>query len=398
MKRIGTTSRHGVVTAICAAIALASAASGCSGDSNAGSDSGTFKIGLVDSSAGPYASSSADFVAGVKYAVEEINGDGGINGHQIELVQGDLQGDPANGSTLVPKLLDQDIVAMLGPATSGEAEIAFAISNKFKVPSISAAGREGVLEGARPFGWTLTQPDSEVTPEVLGHYIAEEGVQTAAIIGDSVNTTTAAQVPAFHELFDNTGVKVVEEQEFSSGDSSFAAQVTAIKAAKPDVIALAAGPDDAGRIATEIRSQGLTVPLLGTAGLQSAAATYIAAGGDATEGTVTASEYDADAAEDPQASLQAQARKDLGLDAVPWNIATGYDAVNLVAMILEEQEIDPTDDVNESREAINEGLTDLGDYEGMSGPLSFSEGGYAQRMHFLTIIEDGAFKIKQTVS
>ena len=253
------------------------------------------------------------------------------------------------------------------------------------------------LEAARPFGWSLAQADVEVTTPVLAKAIADNGFKTAAIIGDSVNATTA-QVPMFEGLFAQTGVDLVEKQEFSTGDSSFASQVTAIKAADPDAIALAAGPDDAGRIATEIRSQGITVPLLGSSGLQSGGAAYIAAGGDSTEGTLSAAQYDAANTETPAADLLATAQDDTDLEEIPLNFAYGFDAMNMVAQIIEDEGIEPGDDIAGSRKTINEGLESLGEYQGMAGTTSFADGGTGIRPHLLAVVEKGVFVMKEEVN
>ena len=85
-------------------------------------------------------------------------------------------------------------------------------------------------------------------------------------------------------MFSKTGVTVSTTVTFKSGDSSFASQITSVVGAAPDVLAMAAGPDDAGRIAKEARSQNLRSVLLGTGALQSGGAAYVAAGGEATEG------------------------------------------------------------------------------------------------------------------
>lgn len=396
MKRVRSAQR--AVLVVSAALVLTTGVGACSSDESGDSGSATYKIGLITSSAGAFATASGELADGVKYAVKQINDAGGIDGHEIELVQGDLQGDPANSSTVVPKVAGGDIVAMAGPVTSGEVEIAFALANKLGIPSLTTAARPGVLEGARPFGWSFTQVETEITPPVLTKYLTDEGFKTGAIIGDSVTATTAAQVPLFKSLLKDTGIKLVSAQEFSAGDASFASQATAIKAAKPDVVMLAAGPDDAGRIAAELRSQGVEAQLVGGPALQASAATYIAAGGKATEGTVTPAQYDDKATTEPQAGLLAQTMKDLDLDAVPYNVAAGFDAVNLIAKMIEEAEVKPSDDVESARKAINEGLTGLDEYEGMTGTFSFSEGGVAQRSHFLAKVENGTFVITGTVN
>lgn len=373
---------------------------GDSAATEADADSGaTYKIALLNSSGGAFAAGNQGAVDGAQFAVERINAEGGINGHEIELITGDLQGEPGNAATMIPRLADQNVIAIVGPAASGEVEAGYTLANGIGIPGISpGAARPGVVESARPYGWTMAQPDTETTTPVLTQVIADGGYERGAIIGDRVNPATAQQLPLLTQLFEDTGVELVANQEFSSGDSSFASQVTAIGASNPDVIALAAGPEDAGRIAREIRSQGLDIQLIGTAGLQSGGPSYVAAGGEDTEGTIAAAQYDADNEDEPAAGLLQEARDEKGFDEVGLNFAYGFDAIGMIAQIIEEKGISPDADPAEARDAINEGIQSLEGYEGMAGVTSFREDGTGNRPSLLSVVREGHFVVEGEVS
>ncbi|WP_219415302.1 ABC transporter substrate-binding protein [Pseudonocardia nigra] len=356
MIRAGST---GPAIAGLAVAALALAACGAESAGEGGGESGgAYPIGLVTSSAGPFANNSDTMQAGAEYAVQLINDAGGINGSPIELITVDGQNDPTNLATLIPELAAQDgVYAIIGPVDSAGCEIACATANQLQVPIISpGAARPGVLANSRPYGFTLAQPDAANSIPVLTRIIEEQGVQTAAIITDEANATTKAQADLFTQVFEQTGVEVVERQTFTSGDSSFASQITAINAANPDVLALAAGPDDAGRIAREARSQGMDALFLGTDALQSGGAAYVAAGGEATEGTLAAAQYDPHSQNPEALKLLEQAQADTGMAEIPLNFAYAFDAVNMVADIIEQQDLPPgSEDIQQSRMAIQEG-------------------------------------------
>lgn len=50
------------------------------------------KIGLVETLSGPQASTGLMFKAATRYAIDQINADGGWNGEQVQLVEYDNQG------------------------------------------------------------------------------------------------------------------------------------------------------------------------------------------------------------------------------------------------------------------------------------------------------------------
>ncbi|GLY88863.1 ABC transporter substrate-binding protein [Actinoallomurus iriomotensis] len=386
-RRIGVLALSGLMP-----LTLALAACGSGGTS--GSD--TYKIGLIDNSGGAFASNNKTAIAGAEYAVKQINDAGGINGKKVQITSTvDDQGEVKNGTTLVPKLAQQNVMAIVGPVDSGATEIAYAIAKQLKIPAVSpGAGRPGVMDSSRPFGFTLAEADADVSTPALEQIVKDQGIKTAAIIGDNVTATTKTQIPLFEGVFKNTGVQIVSRTSFKTGDSSFASQVTQMASAKPDVIALAAGPDDAGRIAREIKSQGLHVKLLGTSALQSGGAAYVKAGGDATDGTFSAAQYDPTNPDEPAKGLLAGAQKASGQAEIPLNYAYAYDAVNMIVQVIKEKGIKPGDNVATARAAIQKGLAALKTYDGMAGKTTFKQDGTGDRPTLVAVLKNGEFQIQ----
>ena len=387
------TRMTGLIAAAVASLVLTACGSSDSGGGS--TDATTYKLGVIDNSGGAFASNNKTAVAGVNYAVKLINDAGGINGHQVEVIVVDTQGEPKNATTQVPNLVEQGAVAIVGPVDSGTTEIAYATAKSLSIPGISpGAGRPGVLESSRPWGFSLAETDIDVSTPVLVDISKTKGYKTAAIIGDDVTATTVTQIPLFQGVFDQAGVSVVANASFKTGDSSFASQITQIAAAKPDVLALAAGPADAGRIAREVRSQGLTFDLMGTSSLQSGGAAYFEAGGDATEGTLSAAQYDPTNPEQPAKDLLAAAQTAENLPEIPLNYAYAFDAVNMIAQVIKEKNIQPGDDLAASRQSLQAGIQAITSFNGMAGETTFKENGTGDRPSLEAIMQGGQFRIQ----
>ncbi|MET0715351.1 MAG: ABC transporter substrate-binding protein, partial [Mycetocola sp.] len=84
-----------------------------------------------------------------------------------------------------------------------------------------------------------TAPSDVLQGEVLGNLIAEDGNETLGILylNDSYGTGLAGFVK---ENFEAAGGEVVEEVSYNAGDTTFDAQISSLKAANPDAIALVA--------------------------------------------------------------------------------------------------------------------------------------------------------------
>jgi branched-chain amino acid transport system substrate-binding protein len=161
------------------------------------------------------------------------------------------------------------------------------------------------------------------------------------------------------------------------------------------VLALAAGGDDAGRIAREVQAQGLKVQLIGTSSLQSAGAAFYAAGGSAVEGTISASQYDPQSNDPIASKLLDQAEKDTNQTDIPLNFAYAYDAVGMLVNAIKKSSITPTSDIAQARTAVRDDIQSQGTFTGMAAQTSFKEDGTSVRPQLLAIFKGQNFAIQR---
>ena len=93
----------------------------------------------------------------------------------------------------------------------------------------------------------------------------------------------------FRERLATLGGEIAIDQKYSEGDKDFRAQLTAIKAAKPDAIAVTGFYTEAALLCKQARDLGLTQPIFGGDGWE--APELIEIGGKAVEGTYYVSHY-----------------------------------------------------------------------------------------------------------
>jgi branched-chain amino acid transport system substrate-binding protein len=77
------------------------------------------KLGLVTSKSGNFAAMGADVANGIKFAVDEANAKGGVDGRQIIVAEGDDEGTPDAGRRVAEKLARDGHNLLIGPITSG---------------------------------------------------------------------------------------------------------------------------------------------------------------------------------------------------------------------------------------------------------------------------------------
>jgi branched-chain amino acid transport system substrate-binding protein len=76
------------------------------------------RVALVTSKSGPFATMGVDVANGIKYAVDEANAKGGVDGRQVILAEGDDESTPDAGRRVAEKLARDGHNLIIGPITS----------------------------------------------------------------------------------------------------------------------------------------------------------------------------------------------------------------------------------------------------------------------------------------
>jgi branched-chain amino acid transport system substrate-binding protein len=109
------------------------------------------KVGYILPVTGPLAFEAALALNGMLLAVDEINGGGGIKslgGAKITLLPGDTQNKVELGNSEAARLIDQNIVTLIGPFSSLVAYSVRQVTEKNKTPFLLlAAVADNLCEG-----------------------------------------------------------------------------------------------------------------------------------------------------------------------------------------------------------------------------------------------------------
>lgn len=197
------------------------------------------KIGTALPQTGSLAFLGPPEEAGVAYAASQINEVSGDTGLTVDVTFGD-SGDLDNKAfeTEIPRLLGEDVSAIIGAASSGVSLQFIDQVTGAGVIQFSPANTSDAFTTYEDNGlYFRTAPSDVLQGEVLGNLIAEDGNQTLGMIvlNDSYGTGLARYVT---EAFEAAGGEVVAAPTYNTGDGDFNAQITEVLAAAPDAIAL----------------------------------------------------------------------------------------------------------------------------------------------------------------
>lgn len=202
--------RHLSVVGVIAAVAVLSACSGAtsgSGSDPASTGTGTpIKIGFLNQGAG--AQAFADFGAGGTVAVEQINADGGINGHPIDLVECNVDGTPAASVKCANQFVSEGVVAVVqGIDLSSDA--ALEILDGAGIPFVGHS-QFGAVQSNSPNAWFFGVAPGAIYGVPLQTLKEEFGVETVAFLNPDSPVTRAVAEMDLDPVAEKLGIELTK--------------------------------------------------------------------------------------------------------------------------------------------------------------------------------------------
>ena len=221
--------------AVLSAVALAATmltACGSGGGSSSG-DGDTVKVGLLHSLTGSMAISEKSVRDAEVLAIKEINAAGGVNGKQIEYVEEDGASEPSTFATKAEKLIDSEGVSTIfGCWTSSSRKAVKPIVEEYGSLLWYPVQYEG-MESSSNIVYTGAAPNQQIVPAI--DYLLDQGYKKFFLLGsDYVFPRTANMI--INAQLEAKGAKAVGEEYADMDQTDFAAIISKIEAAKPDVI------------------------------------------------------------------------------------------------------------------------------------------------------------------
>ena len=386
------------LVSLLALVLVVSGLAACSAEEEDSAD--TIKIGVNLELTGDVSVYGIPERNAIEQATEEINAAGGIDGKLVELVVYDNAYDQAKAVQNTEKLIEDGVVAILGPATSGMtlASAPLAKDNEIVVFTPSGTSSAVTLDGKVVNNWVFRSCFiDEFQGQVLANFASNELQAKKAIVmvnGGSEYSKELARV--FEEKFTSNGGSVVQQATYADADTDYKASLTAIAAEDFDVLFIADYAKNAGLIIGQARSTaGLeTVNIIGPDGFEDSKLNDLA-GGAQNVNNVFFSTHFSTLSDDTQvadfvASHKAFALKTYGKEEVPNALtALAYDAAYMLF-----KAIDNADSTEPA--AIRDALEALESFDGVTGDISFDELHNAVKPAFLIELSNGA-PVKATI-
>ncbi|MEU4761808.1 ABC transporter substrate-binding protein [Actinosynnema sp. NPDC023794] len=334
-------------------------------------------VALVAGLTGRDPAAAAHVERGVRMGLDDVNADGGVNGHPVELLVYDDADQPERAKQIAEEIVRENkALYVIGHGVTVTSLAAAPIYQAAGIPAVTpSAGGSSVTDGN---DWFLRSTFGDRTQgDFLAAYAAEVlGADKVAIVHDDHASGRSAQA-AFTESYRRFGevlatVPVTDDPR---------AAVDRIKALDPGTPVLLATEDRNGvALVKGLREAGVDAPILGTAALGTMS--FHDALGGATRDLHLATPMAHDSLSGPAPAWAEDFQRRYG-ERPRRHAATAREALNVGLHVVTADRIglDETT-LADDRERLRDGLAALKDeknaFPALLGPLFFTANGSAQ--------------------
>jgi len=200
-------------------------------------ESGPIKVGWLSSLTGPLSSAAIAENAGVRFAVDEINKAGGIDGRMLELITRDTAGDPTKAVNFAKELAFNEKVAfVIGPVNSGESLATVPILTRAKVPNLIIGTVDELTDPKKyPYAFRVINTNEQWIKSANNYALSKMQRKKVAIIGDTTGYGTSSAKSAA-QLLEQQGIKPVYSVLIDPNKTSVRDEVNKAREAGADVI------------------------------------------------------------------------------------------------------------------------------------------------------------------
>ncbi len=241
------------------------------------------KIGALFSVTGPPAFLGEPERNTAQMVVDEINKSGGVKGRQLQLIVYDTQGDATKAVQAANRLIKEDnVVAIIGPSTTGETMAVIPVAEREKIPMISCSAGSKITDPLKKWVFKTAQNDGLAVTKIFEHLNKKKISKVAILtVSDGFGSSGREQLKANAAKY---GMQLVIDETYGPKDTDMTSQLTKIRGSQAQAIICWGTNPGPAVIAKNAKQLGVKLPLYMSHGVSSKK--FIDLAGDAAEGVM----------------------------------------------------------------------------------------------------------------
>jgi branched-chain amino acid transport system substrate-binding protein len=357
---------------------------------SAGGEMADLLIGFAFITSGDNAVYGNSQKAAAQLAIDEINAMN--DGPKITPFFEDTAAKPDQAITVFEKFInDNKVHAIIGPTLSNEAKSSDPKAQAAGVPVLAVSNTAAGIVEMGDYIFRDSLSEAQVIPETIRQAKEKLNLTKVSLLYASDDAFSKSGADVFRAELQKNGVQILSEQTFSTNDTDYKTQLTAIKGESPDAIVVSALAKPAQTILQQARNDvGIdpNIHIIGGNGFNSPA--VVTAAGPAAEGTIVGAAWNPNA-EDELSQTFIKTFTDKNGKGPDQFAAQAYAGVYIVWDAAKRADIDGKS-LAEARTAIRDALK-TASVPTVLGEFSFLETRDANHKPVVQIVKDGKFDI-----
>jgi branched-chain amino acid transport system substrate-binding protein len=249
----------------------------------AGAQKNTVKIGAILAVSGPASNLGAPEAKTLQMLVEQTNAAGGLLGRKVELVLKDSGASPEKALSFARQLIEEEqVLAILGPSTSGESLKIKDVCEEGQTILLSCAAAEAIVNPVTRWVFKTPQNDAFATQWIY-RYLKERGLTRIGVVVSNTGFGNGGMAQ-LQKYAPENGIQILIAEAYDKDATDLSSVLTKLKARDVQAVVNWSIEPAQSLVAKNMRQLGMTVPLLQSHGFGNIR--YVQAAGQAAEGIV----------------------------------------------------------------------------------------------------------------
>jgi branched-chain amino acid transport system substrate-binding protein len=267
-------ARKVILCAFCALFALA-------GTLGIAAEASTVKIGAIFAVTGPNANLGTPEARTLQMLADETNKAGGIAGKKVELFIKDSQGNAEKAISFAKQLIEEeDVLAIIGPSTSGESMKLKGLCNDAEMPLLSCAAAETIVNP--PAKWVFkVAPMDSFAAQMIYATMKKMGITKIGALTSNSGFGQGGKAQ-LERLAPASGITILIAEVYDKDATDLSGVLAKIKAQNVQAVVNWSTEPAQSIVPKNMKQLGFDVPLFQSHGFGNI--NYVTAAGKAAEG------------------------------------------------------------------------------------------------------------------
>jgi branched-chain amino acid transport system substrate-binding protein len=181
----------------------------------------------------------------------------GAQGPQLGLTLEDTGSDEGSATLAFRRLINANVVAILGPSLSQQGFAVFPMADRAGIPAIGVSTTAEGIPQIGPYVARIAAPVSVIAPRSLAKAMElHPGIRRVAVFFAQDDAFCSSETKIFQRAIRAKGLDLVSVQRTSISETDFQIPINNALRSNPQLIVLSALPSDGGNLVRQLRELG----------------------------------------------------------------------------------------------------------------------------------------------